>query len=261
VAQKDTGKRITSFQAHRGCPYTCTFCADGQRVMGRHAMISRPVADLLNEIESVTAEYHLDYFKFCDATWNASQSWVKEFCREKIKRRNHLPFFANVHANPTGMEMFDLMHEAGCAEVGMGVESGSPEILKSCKKQATRKTIVQAVRYAHLADIKVRGYFLIGLPGETNETLKDTEEFAADLNLDEYGFTIFCPYPGTAVYKADPTRFKDVAWQETDEYSNDFWYTTALRNADLKSWQSRLVTKFHDRATWHNRVMEDGGAK
>jgi len=255
VAQKDTGKRITSFQAHRGCPYHCIFCADGQRVLGRHDMIHRPVGDLLDEMQSVAEEYRLDFARFCDATWNVDKRWVKEFCHGKIKRDFRLPFFADLHAGPVDAEMMSLMREAGCEAVGIGVESGASEILRSCGKGTTRKMIYKARLLAHRAGIKVRGYFLIGLPGETNETLLDTEEFAAGLDLDEYSFTLFCPYPGTAVYKADPARFKDVAWGTTDECSNDFWLTEALTNAELKAWQTRLVAKFRDKATWHHRVL------
>lgn len=260
VAQADTGDRITSFQSHRACPFMCRYCLDGfNKVLYQNARKAqvryREVGDLLNEMEAVAWEYGLDLAKFSDPTWNTNIDWVVEFCREKIRRDFRLPFYPNVHATICNQEMIELMARAGCREVAIGIESGSPKILKQIGKGTTVETIRRCVKWSKEAGIIVRGYFILGMPEETNEDIELTESLADELDLDEYGFTILCPYPGTQMY--DGVAFADVDWEATDEYSNDFWRTRTLTNEQLKQWQNRLTERFAQKLTWHNRVLKE----
>lgn len=263
VAYNDNQRRITSFQSHRACPFMCKYCLDGfNKVLygnARKAPVRyRPVGDLLDEIEEVVRAYRLDLIKFSDPTWNTDVDWVIEFCREKIRRGVGIPFYPNMHATICTEEMVDLMAEAGCFEVAIGIESGSPKILKQIGKGTTVSSIKRCVAWAKKAGIIVRGYFILGMPEETEEDLVLTERLAEELDIDEYGFTILCPYPGTQMY--DPVRHREVAWEATDEYSNDFWATRTVSNARLKEWQARLSEKFAHRLTWHNRVLNEQAA-
>lgn len=259
VAYGDNGKRITSFQSHRACPFLCRFCLDGfNKVLypgERKAPVRyRPVKDLLDEMEHVTGEYRLDLIKFCDPTWNTHIDWVLEFCREKITRRFDTPFYPNIHATLCTREMIQLMARAGCHEIAVGIESGSDRILKQIGKATTKETVRRCVAWAKEAGILVRGYFILGMPEESEEDMEETETFCEELDIDEYGFTILCPYPGTQMY--DPVTHKDINWEHADEYSNDFWRTRYLTNAELKAWQKHLTEKFRDRLTWHNRALQ-----
>jgi anaerobic magnesium-protoporphyrin IX monomethyl ester cyclase len=261
VAYNDNKKRITSFQSHRGCPFMCKYCADGYiKPLWRHAkgniMRYRSVSDLLDEIADVAEKYQLDLIKFCDSTWNTNVHWVKEFCGEKIRRGISIPFYPNIHAGRISEEMFQLMAEANCYEIGVGIESGSPKILKRIGKSTTVSSIKQCVGFAKKAGILVRGYFIIGMPDETNEDLQLTEKLAEELELDEYGFSLLCPYPGTQMY--DGNKYGLIDWEHTDEYSNDFWNNNQLTNQQLKGWQYYLTEKFKKKLTWHNRICGHG---
>jgi len=145
------------------------------------------------------------------------------------------------------------MAEPNCYEIAVGVESGSPKILKQIGKGTTINSIKRCVKWAKQAGILVRGYFILGMPEESEEDLRLTESFAEELELDEYGFTILCPYPGTQMYDSEKQR--SVDWENTDEYSNDFWQTKYLSNQKLKEWQYYLTEKFRDKLTWHNKAI------
>ena len=259
VAHKDTGQNITSFQSARACPFGCKYCADGySSVMygGRSAKIERrDVDDLVSEIIDVKEKYKLDFFKFSDPTWNTNLKYTKDFCREKIRRKLTIPFYPNIHAKVVDDEMFRLMKEANCQEIGLGVESGSPKILSQIGKTTTKEDIKKAVELSHRHNIRVRGYFILGMPEETKEDLELTEAFADELDLDEYGFTILCPYPGTKMYHDNVDEFKSIDWSVTDEYINYFWKTNYLSNEELRDWQQKLTEKFKNRITWHNKVL------
>lgn len=263
IAKSETNKSITSFQSHRGCIFRCKYCSDGhnkimysQKCNGKY-IVSRPVKDVMDEIEYVSKEYSLDLIKFCDATWNIEKEYVKEFCAEKVSRNNAIPFYPNIHANIVDDEMFEMMKRANCYEIGLGVESGSPKILKQIGKGTTLDTIRKAISLAKKYDIKVRGYFILGMPDESEEDIIMTEKFADEIDIEEYGFTILCPYPGSLMYNENIDYLKNIDWSKTDEYRNSFWRTKYLSNDDLKKWQKYFVDKFSNKITWHNKKVTE----
>ncbi|MBF0405915.1 MAG: B12-binding domain-containing radical SAM protein [Candidatus Riflebacteria bacterium] len=259
VAYRDNKKRITSFQSHRGCPFMCKYCADGYfKVLygsSKEAPVRyRSVGDLLDEMQHVAKEYKLDLMKFTDPTWNTNINWVKEFCKEKIRRNFSVPFYPNIHAGVCTEEMFQLMAEANCYEIAVGIESGSQKILDQIGKGTTVEKIKNSVMLAKKAKLLVRGYFILGMPEENEEDLMQTEKLAEELELDEYGFTILCPYPGTQMY--DLEKFKSINWENADEYSNDFWSSNHVKNNRLKEWQTHFIQKFKKKLTWHNLAID-----
>jgi anaerobic magnesium-protoporphyrin IX monomethyl ester cyclase len=264
VAFDDTGANITSFQSHRSCPFRCKYCLDGHNkvlypeidINTKAPVRYRDVDDLLDEIEFAVDEYKLDLIKFSDPTWNTSIKWVIDFCERKISRNITVPFYPALHAGLVTQKMTDLMKKANCEEVACGVESGSPKILKEIGKGTTVASIKRGITCAKKSDIIVRGYFILGMPNETIEDIDLTEKLGEELGLDEYGFTILCPYPGTTMY--DPVKHKDIDWGATDEYGNDFWETPNLTNKQLHEQQHRLVTKFKDNICWHNNLLLEG---
>jgi anaerobic magnesium-protoporphyrin IX monomethyl ester cyclase len=260
VAYKENGIKITSFQSVRSCPFKCVYCADGStKTLYRGGKVERrDVSDLVSEMVYVKDRYGLDLIKFSDPTWNTSLKYVKDFCREKIGRGLSVPFLTNIHARIVDDEMFKFMKLANCNEIALGVESGSPKILSQIGKTTTRGDILNAVKLSHSNGIKVRGYFILGMPDETEEDLLLTEKFAEELDLEEYGFTILCPYPGTMMFNENPDKFKDIDWSSTDEYINYFWKTNYVSNERLREWQNRLTKKFMNRITWHNKILLEG---
>lgn len=257
AASENGGQRMTSFQSHRGCPFRCLFCGDGAcKVLGRSSVRLRNVHDLLNEIACVTEDYDLDYFKFCDSTWNSNAAWVMEFCEEKIRRKLWLPYFANLHASIVTKDMVEWMAMSGCQDVAFGIESGSDRVLASSGKGITTDQVRRAVGLAKGVGLKVRGYFLLGMPGETEADREATEQLAEELDLDIYGFTILCPYPGSLPYQQNPQEYAGVDWEKADEYSNDFWRTDAVSNARLREWQDKLTSKFAGRLAQRQPTRE-----
>ena len=261
LCERQIGKRITSFMSNRVCPFRCTFCAE-RIVTGVFSRTTNPVRErepghLLDEIERVHATYGLDQFKFADATWNTSADKVVAFCEEKIRRGFTLPFEANVHCSFVTKEMLRAMKAAGCMQINAGCESGSQRILRDIKKGLSVEKIVQTFDWAREIGIERRAYFLIGMPNETVEDIKLTEQLVERIQPDVFGITVLCPYPGSDLY--DPQTMKDYDWSTTDEYSNGYWHTQHFSNADLKRWQSALMDKFSSNLAWHNKLLRDEG--
>jgi len=262
VADRETGTRITSFQSQRGCPFKCKFCADGDQAImyGTHRW-QRDTSDLVAEMERVAETYSLGLAKFCDPTWNVSKRWVGDFCDTKIERGLTLPFQTNMHAGCGDAATYQQMASANCTGVAIGVESGSERILATIGKGPTKAQIRKAVGWAKDAGMKVRGFFILGMPDETDDDLRQTEEFAEELALDEYGFSFLCPYPGTWFYEQDRERYRDMDWEGIGEYRNDFWRNKHLTNEQLTAWQERLAAKFSDRLGWMTTKATNANGK
>ena len=261
LCEQQIGQRITSFQSVRVCPFQCTFCAEkivtGKFSRGSNPLRIRDPQHILEEIKQATRHYSLNYFKFADATWNTSAEKVISFCEEKIRQNFPLKWEANVHASLASQEMFQAMKAAGCEQINVGCESGSPKILRDQRKGLLVGRIKKVFQCAEEVGIGRRGYFLLGMPNETEEDIRLTEKLVEEIRPEVFGITLLTPYPGTAMY--DPAKMKDYDWAFADEYSNPYWETKHFSNAELKQWQKYLTNKFSDRVAWKHKVLANQG--
>jgi radical SAM superfamily enzyme YgiQ (UPF0313 family) len=239
-AFRDNGVRIASIFTSRGCPFSCTFCAS-------HSVWTRKVRfrsadNILQEFESVAKDMKIDLIKFSDDTFTIKKQLVYDFCEKKIKRGIKTPWGCNIRADRVDESLLGLMKAAGCKEVWIGVESGSPKILKHMEKGIDLEKIKWVFKTAADLGLYRRAYMLLGMPEESREDIKLSENLVEEISPDMVGFTILAPYPGTAFF--DPVKHKDVDWAEVDEYGNRITRTEYLTNEELIAEQKRLVAKF-----------------
>src|SRR5687767_6281702 len=123
-----------------------------------------------------------------------------ELCRRLIAQGLKTRWRCNSRVDYVDEEMLQLMAQAGCWFISWGIESGNEEILKRARKGAYPDKAERALRWAKKAGISNWGYFIIGLPGETEDTIQQTIEFAKKLPLDIALFHVAAPYPGTPFF-------------------------------------------------------------
>jgi radical SAM superfamily enzyme YgiQ (UPF0313 family) len=262
LCEQMTGKRITSFQSVRVCPFRCAFCSE-RTVTGVFNRRTNPIRErdpkhLLEEIRWATDQYELDYFKFADATWNTSAASTEKvigFCEEKIRIGFTLPWEAMVHAAFATKEMLKLMKAAGCRMINVGCESGSQRILNDMRKSVTVEKIKAVFRWGRELGLERRGFFILGMPNETEADIRLTERLVEEIDPDVFGVTILCPYPGSDFY--DPENMRGYDWFLADEYTNPYWRTPHLSNAQLKLWQKRFMDRFRSKLAWHNTLISE----
>jgi radical SAM superfamily enzyme YgiQ (UPF0313 family) len=246
LAERMIGKRVTSVQSIRVCPFVCTFCSE-RNITGRFHKTNNPLRErdpkhIIEELRWLKATYNLNYFKFVDATWNTSTRKVIEFCEEKIRSGLKIEWEANVHCSFVSEEMLKIMKRANCNQINAGVESGSQKILKNMKKGLKLESIRDTFSWSKKLGLERRGYFIMGFPDETEADLQLTEKLVEEIQPDEFGITILCPYPGTSHY--DPEKMRNLRWGLMDEYSNPYWSTRYFSNDELKEKQKYLMEKF-----------------
>jgi radical SAM superfamily enzyme YgiQ (UPF0313 family) len=193
------GRRFLIVAPTRGCPYPCNFCTAplyyGKRLR------RRPIKEVVDEIEANMGRYNVrDFFIWAD-TFTADKRYVIGFCREIIERRLDISWTCNSRVDTVDREILLHMKEAGLWMISFGLESGNDEILNGIGKNIAVEQSRVAVSAAHRLGLKTSGHFMLGLPGETEKTMRQTLALAMDLPLDIAQFYAAAPFPGTGLYE------------------------------------------------------------
>ncbi|MFA5453038.1 MAG: radical SAM protein [Candidatus Methanomethylophilaceae archaeon] len=183
----------------RGCPNQCTFCAWPQTLTGRCYRV-RKISSVLDEMEWIEKNLHVKEVFFEDDTFTINKDRVIEFCNGYIERKLSVAWSCNARANTLDMETMILMKKAHCRLLIGGFESGSEDILKTIKKGITLDQIRSYTKNAKKAGLMVHGDFIVGLPGETTETIQKTRALINEIRPDIIQIAVASPFPGTEFY-------------------------------------------------------------
>lgn len=189
---------VGTIMTSRGCPFHCTFCA--RNVFGNQVRLRSP-KNVVDEMEILVKKYGASEIRVWDDTFNLDPNRVIEICKEILKRKLVFSWTCQARVNFVNPRMLSWMKRAGCWQISYGIESGNQEILNKIKKGITLKTAREAVAKTKKAGIEVKCFFMLGLPGETEETMQETIDFAKKLDPDTATFCIILPFPGTEIYQ------------------------------------------------------------
>ena len=182
----------------RGCPQQCTFC--DRAVFGNSYRFRSP-ENVLGEVDELIAKYGAKEIRFFDDCFALNRERAYQICAGLRKRKAKIPWTCLTTVGSVTKELLEEMKASGCWQVLYGLESGSDRMLKLLKKGASLDQNIQAVKWAKEAGLSVRADFIVGTPGETEESLKETLDFALKMKLDYAHFNKFVPYPGTELYE------------------------------------------------------------
>ncbi len=188
---------FVSLYTTRGCPAQCSFCLWPQTLSG-HAWRKRSADSVAREMAKAKEYWpYVKEFFFDDDTFNIQKARTLELC-EKLKPLK-LTWSCTSRVT-TDFETLKAMKDAGCRLLIVGYESGSAQILKNIKKGATIERARDFTRDCHKLGLKIHGDFILGLPGETRETIRDTIRFAKELDVETIQVSVAHAYPGTELY-------------------------------------------------------------
>jgi anaerobic magnesium-protoporphyrin IX monomethyl ester cyclase len=179
----------------RGCPFNCIFCV-GSKMGGRRVRYRNPKL-IVDEVEQAVTSGFTEV-NFEDDHLTLNHKHLNALCDEIIARGLKFNWSAFSRVDTVNSEILRKMKQAGCTWLLYGVESGNQEILDTIKKKITLQKVKDAVDMAKEAGIGILASFIVGLPGETVETLRQTMQFAQGLGT-SYGFNVLSPFPGTEV--------------------------------------------------------------
>ena len=188
---------FTFIVTSRGCPAGCTYCI--KHVSYQYATRLRSPKKIMEELWYLKKLGINNIHMYADL-FTVSRDQVVELCKMMIDEKIGIKWTSNSRVDYVDEEMLALMGKAGCRLISWGIESGNEQILKHARKGAYPDKAERALRWAKKAGIMNWGYFIIGLPGETEETIRQTIDFAKKLPLDIALFHVAAPYPGTPFF-------------------------------------------------------------
>lgn len=243
------GKRIASIIATKGCPNMCTFCA--HPALFGHKLIKRPPKEVVDEIEYLVKERGVDEIHVMDDTFNCDLSYAKEILRDWVVRRIEVNWKA-VHGlwiHSYDDEWLSLLQKTGCYQVGFGIESGVENILKGVKKPIRIDEVAGIIEKYKDHGISTFGFFILGLPGESKETIDKTIRFACGLPLDHIHVSVFTPYPGSPLYDQAMAEGKACSdWGRYYHYRHfDSCYDSDLTPQQLRKYLKRFYYRFYSK--------------
>lgn len=195
---------VIHVSTQRGCPFPCTYCAarmfdelyQGTGDYGRR----RTVASVMEELQGLARADKLAYVIFLDDTFTIHHPWVREFCGVYGPALG-APFSLHARVETVNSRLLDTLAAAGCQQITYGVESGSERVRRQIMhRPVTNQRIRDVFRMTREAGIQVTANYMLGLPDETPADLQQTLDLAAELEVLDFGYFVFYPYPGTRLF-------------------------------------------------------------
>jgi len=235
---------FTFIVTSRGCPAGCKYCI--KHVTYQNSVRVRSAENIVAELE-VLAQLGVRNIHMYADLFTVNREHVVSLCRLIIARGLKIRWTCNSRVDYVDEEMLKLMAQAGCWYISWGIESANESILKRARKGYKKEQAFRALRWSKAAGISNWGYFIIGLPGETEESIRETIDYAKELPLDIALFHIAAPYPGTPFFYevVENNWFRPgTKWEEVDMDQStvlDYGNITAER---LEYWQKRATREW-----------------
>lgn len=223
----------------RGCTAGCSYCI--KHVSYQWSVRLRSPEKIVEELWILNRLGIHSVHMYADL-FTVSREQVVGLCKLIIAQGLKIRWTCNSRVDYVDEEMLRLMGRAGCWLISWGIESGNEAILKNARKGADPKKAKRALTWAKQAGIKNWGYFIIGLPGETVETIRETIDFSKRLPLDLALFHVAAPYPGTPFFfqVMENGWFREgTNWEEVDMDRSTVLDYGNLKAEDLEYWQKR----------------------
>ncbi len=237
----DPNARAYTIVTSRGCPYGCIFCS--KAITGR-TWRPRSPENVVAEWRWLVKDLGATEIGITDDVMTLDAKRAKRICRLLIQEGlNHIPWITihGIRANNVDEELLHLMKEAGCKRVGFGVESGSQRVLNYMKKGQTIEEARRAFRWSKRVGLETMGFFIFGMPTETEETMEATIRLALELDPDLANFMIAAPYPGTELY--------EIILHEGNLFSRD-WRDFAIHDEKARFAIGEMTAELVERK-WH----------
>jgi anaerobic magnesium-protoporphyrin IX monomethyl ester cyclase len=257
------GKTIFPIMTSRGCPFQCSYCVSS-RMSGIRFRVRSP-NNVVDELEWLKDTHGADAFSFYDDAFTLDTERAIQICEEMKRRKIGIPWDCQTRVDHVSKKVLAKMSEASCQLVSFGVESGCQKILDSVRKKTTIEQNEGAVRWAKEAGLPVSISVIIGYPGETEDTLKQTLDFIRKVEPDYVYLTLATPYPGTDLREL----VEKLGWSMSRDWSQYDMQTPVfdnpyLSNEKLLAARKKFYNDFYSptyilrqslKRTFYNRIM------
>ncbi|MDH5509403.1 MAG: B12-binding domain-containing radical SAM protein [Nitrospinota bacterium] len=234
---------VVNIITSRGCPFKCTFCET--TTFGRKVRM-RSAKNIVDEIQHVTEKYGAREIAFVDDTFTVQPKRIYEIFELARERNLDFPWSCMSRVDTVDDALLEFMSQRGCWYVALGIESGDEEILKRIKKNIKFSQVEKVVSKCHELGMVTKGFFMIGHPGETVETIEKTIKYAQSILLDHVVVTINTPMPGSEQYRTVNSygTLDESGWTKYNMW-NPVFTPTGLSKKTMLSMQKKFIRSFY----------------
>lgn len=244
----------TGIVTSRGCPFSCTYCAS--KVMWTQKVRFRSADNVVDEIKYRYEKLGIRSFSFNDDTFTFNANRVKEICNKIIKLGLKIRWQCDTRGDTLDLEILKLMKKAGCDHIYLGLETGSPKILKQIKKYIDIATVKKAVNLARRADIETTVYFMVGFPNETKDDIEMSIDAMKDIKPDNAIWSILTLYPGTEIWNLALSQGLVTIDQDWNKSFHHYNQGNIFNSISKESWNEMLKIIYFEQKKLHNRITE-----
>lgn len=240
----------------RGCPNRCVFCSSSafwKRVRARSS------ENVVAELEFLKKQYDIKYVNFLDDTIVLTAKRMTDICNLMLEKKLDINWSCYARVTHITPELVALMKKAGCRFVQFGVESGNQEVLKKIQKNITLDEVRRAVKITKEAGLKVMCDFMIGLPGDTRETIQQTIDFAKEISPNFAFFSMLTPFPGTPLYEEylrEGKLKKGYIWKNMSLHERTTFGTAELSSEELQKLYAGAHRQFYYRPAFFLQTIK-----
>lgn len=186
----------------RGCPYACSYC---DRSVFRRSFRYNSADYLYQHVLYLHEKYGIKHLNFYDDQFTFNRQRVVDFCNKVIENPLGMTFNCAARAEHLDSELLQLMKKAGCWMISLGIETGDEQLLAAHRQNPDLQMMREKILLIKQAGIRVKGLLMMGLPGETEESIERSKKYVFSLPIDDFNLAKFTPFPGSPVY----TRIKE----------------------------------------------------
>lgn len=244
----------TAICTSRGCVYECSYC--DRSVYGKGSR-SNSAEYTYEHMASVRKRFGIKHVNFTDDLFTVNRKRIMALCDKLSAEPIGVEFNCAVRVGHTDQELLEALKQAGCLTVSIGVESGDPRLLEELKAGVTRDMVRETVDRIQASGLRAKGLFMMGVVGETEESIRRTSDFIIELGLDEMNMTKFTPFPGAPCWE---TIHSKGTFEEDWRLMNCLNFVFVPNGIESKQRLEQLynqhVKRFYTDPAWQNKVAK-----
>jgi anaerobic magnesium-protoporphyrin IX monomethyl ester cyclase len=237
----------------RGCPYQCSYC---DRSVFRRGFRYNSAPYIYDHLKHLRDQFGVRHVNIYDDLFTMNRERIEDLCRKLIDRSLGMNFNCAVRVGHADDGLLRLLKRAGCLMVSLGIESADPALLKRHKSGVTTGEVRDTVDRIRRAGLRAKGLFMMGLPGETEETIARTSDFVLSLGLDDMNMAKFTPFPGAPLWASIREEGPmEEDWEQMNCLNFVFVPRGIASRERLDELYNRHVKRFYSDRAWRRRFV------